>query len=137
MLAQRWANIVSLTNLHPKTTWQAYFCPMLGKRNTFNMKHNHANHVFKTSTLCLFAKRWVIVVFSTNFYPTQGGRHTLVQCWPNVMRPTQLGHVKTGHRCTLARRWINVVFSTNCHPKPKWHAYVAPMLAQRNAPNAI
>ena len=86
--------------------------------------------------MCLFAKRWVIVVFSTNFYPTQSGRHTLVQCWPNVMHPTQLSHVKTSHRCTLARRWINVVFSTNCHPKSKWHAYFGPMLAQRNAPNA-
>ena len=82
---------------------------MLGKRNTFNTKHNQIMFL-KQVFLCLFAKRWVIVVFSTIFYPTQSGRHTLVQCWPNVMRPTQLGHVTTIRRCTLAKRWVNVVF---------------------------
>ena len=40
MLAKRWANLVSLTNFHPKTTWQAYVGVMLGQRNAFNMKHN-------------------------------------------------------------------------------------------------
>ena len=40
MVAQRWANIISFTNLHPKITWHAYVGPMLAKRNTFNMKHN-------------------------------------------------------------------------------------------------
>ena len=135
MLAQRIANIVSLTNLHPKTTWHAYVGPMLGKRNIFNMKHNQIMF-FKTSIRFLLAQCWFKVVFSTNFYPNQSGRHTLVQCWPNVMHPTQLGHVKTSQRCTLAQRWVNVVFSTNFYPKPKWQAYVGPMLAQRNAPNA-
>ena len=143
MLAQRMANIVSLTNLHPKTRWHAYVGPMLGKRVTFNMKHNQIMF-FKTSIRCLLAQRWINVVLSTNFIQNQSGRHTLAQCWPNVMRPTQLGHVKqvTG----VARRWVNVVFSTNFwvnvvfstnfYPKPKWQAYLGPMLAQRNAPNA-
>ena len=60
---------------------------------------------------------------------------TLVQCWPNVMHQTQLGHVKTSQRCTLDQRWVNVVFSTNVYPKPKWQAYVGQMLAQSYAPN--
>ena len=49
---------------------------------------------------------------STTFIKNQSDRHTLVQCWPNVMHPTQLGHVKTSRRCTLAQRWVNVVFAT-------------------------
>ena len=88
VLAQRWANVVSLTNFHTKTTWHAYVGPMLGKLNAFNIKHN------------------------------------------------QTMFLKTSHRCTLAQRWVNVVFWTNFYPKPKWQAYVGPMLAQRNAPNA-
>ena len=40
MLTQRWANIASLTNFHPKTTWHAYVGPMLGKHNAFNIKDN-------------------------------------------------------------------------------------------------
>ena len=79
------------------------------------MHPTQSSHV-KTRHRCTLAQRWANVVFSTNCYPTQSGRHTLVQCWPNVMHPTQSSHVKTRHRCTLAQRWANVVFSTNCYP---------------------
>ena len=88
MLTQRWANVASLTNFHPKTTWHAYIGPMLGKHNAFNIKDN------------------------------------------------QIMFLKSCHQCTLVQRWVNVVFSTNFYPKPKLQAYVGPMLAQRNAPNA-
>ena len=58
-------------------------------------------------------QRWVNVAFSTTFIKNQSGRHTLVQCWPNVMHPTQLSHVKISHRCTLAQRWANVLIPTS------------------------
>ena len=32
-------------------------------------------------------------IFQQTFIQNQIGRHTLVQCWPNVMHPTQLSHV--------------------------------------------
>ena len=50
----------------------------------------------------------------------QRTRFTRCQCWPNVMYPTQLSHVKTSHRCTLAQRWANILIPTSYRSDCKW-----------------
>ena len=74
----------------------------------------------KTSCRCTLAQRWANVAFSTTFIKNQSGRHTLVQCGPNVMHPTQLSHVKISHWCTLAQRWANVLIPTSYRSDCQW-----------------
>ena len=69
--------------------WQAYVGPMLAQRNAPNATQSCYNN-----SPVYIGPALVNVVFSTNFFQIQSGRHTLVQCWPKVMHPTQLSHVK-------------------------------------------
>ena len=90
----------------------------------------------KTSRRCTLAQRWVNVAFSTTFIKNQSGRHTLVQCWPNVMHPTQLSHVKISHRCTLTQRWANILIPTSYRSDCQWqNVNVGAMLGQRCTSN--
>ena len=78
---------------------------MLGKHNAFNIKDNQT-----MSPVNIGPTLGQRSIFQQTFIQNQSGRHTLVQCWPNVMHPIQLGHVKTSRWCTLAQRWVYVVF---------------------------
>ena len=67
----------------------------------------------------------------------QRTRITMGQCWPNVMHPTQLSHVKTRHRCTLAQRWANVLIPTGYRSDCQWqNVNVGEMLGQRCTSNS-
>ena len=84
MLAQRWTNVVYLTNFRPKQRGTRTF---VQRRANVISTWNTTKSCFKTSRRCILAQRFVKVVFSTKLYPNQSGRHTLVQYWPNVNAP--------------------------------------------------
>ena len=89
----------------------------------------------------MLTQRWAIVDSLTNFHPKSTwheyvgpmlGKHNAFN-----MKENKIMFLKSRHQCTLTQCWVDVVFSTKFYPKAKWQTYVGPMLAQRNAPNAI
>ena len=151
-MAQRWVNVVFSANFYPKPNWQGYVGPICPDV----MHPTQLGHV-NISRCFILAQCCVNVVFSTIFIQNQSGRHdlldlfpflivenraarsgrhTLVQCWPNVMHQTQHSHVVTSHRCTLAQRWANVLIPTSYRSDCQWQNFnVGAMLGQHCTSN--